>query len=291
MPWHKDPNISFQNHGSQAKIVTGGKMFNNPRPIAFVLVSTNLGTIITNRNDYHMTDRIHGFGVGLQLFQTSDYERLEIDLALGVLAQRRIFFGDGVVALDCGANIGLHAIEWGRLMYGWGEVLAFEAQERIFYALAGNIAINNCMNVTARNVAIGSCCSQIQIPQPDYFTPASYGSFELRKGLSNEFIGQNIDYNKTKPISMISIDSLSLSRVDFIKIDVEGKETEVLLGGQKTIEQNHPVMLVEILKSKAEDIIQFLIGLGYKIFTIGANVLAIHKDDQTLKVLEGNLSR
>ena len=39
------------------------------------------------------------------------------------------YFGDGVMAIDCGANVGVHTLEWSRLMYGWGEVIAFEAQE------------------------------------------------------------------------------------------------------------------------------------------------------------------
>src|SRR5260370_16749261 len=37
-------------------------------------------------------------------------------------------------------------IEWAKRMTGWGSVLAIEAQERIYYALAGNIALNNCFN-------------------------------------------------------------------------------------------------------------------------------------------------
>jgi hypothetical protein len=48
---------------------------------------------------------------------------------------RRQYFKDGVVVIDCGANIGAHTIEWGKRMTGWGSVLAIEAQERIYYAL------------------------------------------------------------------------------------------------------------------------------------------------------------
>ena len=31
-------------------------------------------------------------------------------------------------------------------MFGWGTVIAIEAQERVYYALCGNITINNCLN-------------------------------------------------------------------------------------------------------------------------------------------------
>ena len=46
-----------------------------------------------------------------------------------------------------GANIGVHTVEWARHMYGWGNVIAIEAQERLYYSLCGNISLNNCLNV------------------------------------------------------------------------------------------------------------------------------------------------
>jgi FkbM family methyltransferase len=63
--------------------------------------------------------------------------------------RRREFYGNGVVAIDCGANCGVHIIEWSRHMFGWGRVIAIEAQEKIYYALCGNIVINNCLNTKA----------------------------------------------------------------------------------------------------------------------------------------------
>jgi hypothetical protein len=42
------------------------------------------------------------------------------------------------------------------------------------------------------------------------------------------------------------VESLSLTRIDFIKIDVEGFEPEVLLGGASVIEKFHPWLYVEI---------------------------------------------
>jgi FkbM family methyltransferase len=53
-------------------------------------------------------------------------------------------------------------------MHGWGQVIAIEAQERVYYALAGNIAINNCFNARAMLAAVGNQSGVLRIPRPDY---------------------------------------------------------------------------------------------------------------------------
>ena len=50
-----------------------------------------------------------------------------------------------------------------------------------FYALAGNIAINNCFNARAINAAVSSTCGTMRIPSLDYRKPASFGSLELKR--------------------------------------------------------------------------------------------------------------
>ena len=102
-------------------------------------------------------------------------------MAVQLLQIRRKHHGDGVIAIDGGANIGVHTVEWAKAMTGWGSVLAVEAQERIYYALAGNVAINNCFNATVINAAISSESGTLQIPNPNYFLPSSFGSLELRQ--------------------------------------------------------------------------------------------------------------
>src|ERR1035437_1300903 len=109
----------------------------------FILDATDHGTLIVNRMDYRMEDESHAVGVGLELLEEGHYQPHEVETALGILAVRRKYYGDGVCAIDGGANIGVHTIEWAKAMTGWGNVVAVEPQERIFYALAGNIAINN----------------------------------------------------------------------------------------------------------------------------------------------------
>jgi hypothetical protein len=133
-------------------------MRNVGRKLAFVLAATNHGTMITNRFDYRMNEPNSqpGPGVGYQVLESGTYDPVEVELALHLIEGRHQIHGDGVVAVDGGANVGTHTVEWAIAMTGWGSVIAIEAQERIYYALAGNIALNNCFNAIAMHAAISS---------------------------------------------------------------------------------------------------------------------------------------
>jgi FkbM family methyltransferase len=258
-------------------------MTNNPlRPIPFILASTNHGTMIINRNDHNGS-----CGVGFQLLSTSSFDSQEISLSLELLNRRRFYFGDGLFVLDCGANIGTHSLEWGRHMYGWGNVLAFEPQEIVYYALAGNIVINNCMNVRASNCAVGSFVGSMGIPKPDYLISSSYGSLEMKYRQNAEFIGQKIDYNSLESsVSVLTIDSLDCERLDLVKLDIEGMEMDALEGARRSLESHKPILIVEMIKSNANSIIFLLKNLGYVIFNFSINILAIHQDDPVLNCIE-----
>lgn len=169
-------------------------------------------------------------------------------------------------------------------MTGWGSVIAIEAQERIYYALAGNIAINNCFNALAVNAAVSSESGTLQIPNPDYFTPSSFGSLELQQRPNNEFIGQQINYaDNTVVVRKMTLDELNLPRADFIKIDIEGMEMEALGGARETIDKYHPVLLIEKIKTDIPQLERWLADNGYNPFALGINILAVHQSDASLK--------
>ncbi len=257
-------------------------MPNAGRKLAFVLASSNHGTMIVNRFDYRMVDSQRGYGVGFQILETAAFDPMEVKLALELLGFRRRHYGDGVVAIDCGANIGVHTVEWANTMTGWGSVLAIEAQERIYYALAGNIAINNCFNAVAVHGAVSSESGVLQIPNPNYFVPSSFGSLELRQRNGNEFIGQPIDYENTVNVRKLMLDEYNLPRVDFIKLDIEGMELEALQGASRTIDASRPIMLIEKIKADAGQLRRWLEARGYEVIEAGINILAVHTSDKTL---------
>ena len=254
------------------------------RPVAVVLAATDIGTLLVNRYDYNRIGTCL-YGVGCQVLNTTSYERDEIALAQDLLQQRRDIHGGGVVAVDCGANVGCHTVAWANLMSGWGEVIAIEAQERIYYMLAGNIAMNNCFNARAIWAAVGEAKGSMDVPVPDYLTPSSFGSLEIRKQPGAEFIGQTIDYTAGKTIRtpLIAVDDLRLDRADLLKIDVEGMEMDVLRGATATLLKCRPVILVEMIKTERSRIESFLARFEYEFFPLGMNLLCIAGEDQILK--------
>jgi FkbM family methyltransferase len=242
-------------------------MRNVGRKLAFVLASSNHGTMIVNRLDHSATDG--NAGVGNHLLEKAGVDSLAVELGEHLLAQRRRIHGDGAVAIDCGANIGAHTIEWAVAMTGWGSVIAVEAQERIYYALAGNIAINNCFNAIAMHGAVS----------------AEAGITEIR--IPDEFVGQAIDPadDKLVPIQKVTLDSLELPRVDLIKIDAESIERQALEGARQTLERCRPILLIEPIKAGRELVRAWLKERGYQVIDAGMHVLALHKTDAILTQL------
>jgi FkbM family methyltransferase len=263
-------------------------MANPQRRLAFVTAATDHGTFIVNRFDRVIVNDDEGHGVGFQLLELGHYDPDEIDLLLRVLDLRRQCYGDGVVAIDCGANVGVHTIEWAKHMTTWGGVLAIEAQERIYYALAGNIAINNCFNARAIHAAVSDRAGSMKIPAPNYLKTASFGSLELKKRAGNEFIGQAIDYSESNMVEVrtVSLDSLNLTRADLIKIDIEGMEMDALAGASHCVDSLRPILLVETAKSDKGAIAGWLNNLGYTVLDVGINVLAIHATDKCLALIK-----
>jgi len=74
-------------------------------------------------------------------------------------------------------------------------------------------------------------------------------------------------------IQMVTLDSLDLGPIDYIKIDCEGYEQNILLGAQHTITHNRPIVVIEDKKHKdvghadTEMGVATLVSWGAKILT------------------------
>jgi len=243
--------------------------------VDFVLAGTAHGPLIVNRNDFNKNPDGGIYGVGAQLFLNGSYEANEISLIQGILRDLVGARKRDVVAYDIGANIGIVALEMARTLGHAGRVVAYEPQEALFYALCGNVALNNLRNITVRNEAVGEFDGTIGVPKVDYAKQGSFGSLELRVRPRTEFIGQSVSYatRDLNKVPCVRLDSVVLTPAAFVKIDVEGMELDVLAGMQKILERDRPVLLVEFIKFGADRVAEALSPFYYDVRQEGLNLL------------------
>lgn len=164
----------------------------------------------------------------------------------------------GMIVLDIGANIGPHTVVFSKLVKE-GIVYAFEPQREIYYQLCGNIALNSLKNVFCTQAAISNESGHLRVPFLDYDKPLNSG------GVSMESTWATRNPAMCYPVPVTRIDDLKISKVDFIKIDVEGMEIKVLQGAEETINRCRPTMWIERNPEKklSEPVLNFLTAHGY----------------------------
>ncbi len=130
------------------------------------------------------------------------------------------------VFVDAGAYIGDLTIPMAKMC---GHVYAFEPQKDVRTILEHNVTANGLKNVTIFPYALGDKCEEITYNLP---TDSPGGvQMGVREG--------------TETAMMVTLDSLNLGPVDFIKADVEGMEVPLLHGAQETIAKYFPLLFCE----------------------------------------------
>ena len=152
---------------------------------------------------------------------------------------------DGV-CVEVGSNIGMHAVPLSR-MCDAGHLYCYEPQRPIFYVLCGNLALNNRLNVVARQIGVGETNARVTFQVSDYEEPWNYGSFSIAHGFSTEADFQGVVHEDEVEIVGLDEDRLLArhDRLDFLKIDAEGLEVGVLRGARKMIAKHRPDIFVE----------------------------------------------
>lgn len=151
----------------------------------------------------------------------------------------------GWTCIDVGANAGYIALQMAEKAGLSGKVLAFEPNPRVRDQLYRNISLNQ------GNIA--------PIETFTYGLGAEEGLYslgeELGYGLGNASLSKAIDHSKKAgDIKVRTLDSFHFESVDFIKIDVEGMEYDVLRGSIETLMRCRPIVLFETLTRQAPEI-------------------------------------
>ncbi len=229
-----------------------------------ILLSCDHGLMIVNRFDCN-SNRV---GQGQMLLDHGNVSTVE-----SVYCHDSIKHIENPVIFDIGANIGTFTT-WMAKAFPLGKIYSFEPQRSVFQMLCGNMAINNIYNVHAYNFGIGSTYCILRTKEPNYFKNVDYGTYTLNTNASLERVDQDLNI-EVRPLDLV-VDQYGVTRVDLIKIDVEGMDMDVIYGGIETIKKFRPKIFIEHIRngtSIKDEIIQVLTPYQYDFRLIDNNIL------------------
>jgi len=168
-----------------------------------------------------------------------------------ILQELRTYIKKNAVILDIGANIGNHSVYWG-VNTSVSRIYSFEPLEDIFKILKKNVEINELtdkvklFNIGLSNEKINGSIS--------FYDAANIGRTSLKQNTNGNLLLDKLDNIKIEEDS-----------VDFVKIDVEGHELQVLQGARETLLKYKPTIFVESFPDKKQKVHEYLINLGYRL--------------------------
>lgn len=133
----------------------------------------------------------------------------------------------GMTVVDVGANIGYYLLQFQKCVGSTGRVICIEPSIENLPELRRNIAANDYTNVVLHEVALGS----------------SEGEIGLHSGVNS---GVADKAGAAHIVAIRKLDTLVTERIDFLKIDVEGFEGQVLEGAEKLLATHKPILFLEL---------------------------------------------
>lgn len=150
----------------------------------------------------------------------------------------------GMVFVDVGAHVGTLTVAGARRVGPTGKVFAFEPTPATFELLERTLDLNGLKWATARRVACGCRREQRTL----YLGPVLGHSslFPLHEGYDASSAESMIASESSVDVEVVPLDDFFHpgERVDFVKIDVEGAEIEVLTGMRRVIADNPELAIV-----------------------------------------------
>lgn len=194
-------------------------------------IPSRYGTLIASRNDVY---------IGKGLIEYGEFSEGEVELF------RQLIRPEHVVC-DVGANIGAHTLAFARLAK---HVHAFEPQPLLFNALCGMVALNELRNVSCYHAGC-------------YSREGTMTYADLDFGIEN-----NLGAAPLEPFQQGARNTVRVTRLvtpcDFLKIDVEGMEIDVLRGAAEMIREHRPIIYLEADRAdKVQALWTYLRQLGY----------------------------
>ncbi len=174
----------------------------------------------------------------------------------------------GQKVIDIGANYGIYTLTTAKLVGPSGRVWAFEPASSTAELLAASIATNNYSHVVLERSALSSTTGTAQL--------SLNSNSEL-----NELVRAEQFAGESETVPLVTLDAAMETHgwkgIDFVKIDAEGEESNILRGGLNFLATESPLIQFEVTAGNTLhlDLVQEFYALGYKSYRLvpGLNVL------------------
>lgn len=171
----------------------------------------------------------------------------------------------GATFIDCGANVGFFSIQAGALVGRSGKVISIEANPHTYKLLERNLRANGFG--TPVHCALTSETGEVEL-----FVPGSWDVYSsLRADGLVEGVADHSFKVRGRTLDQV-VDGLALSRIDLVKIDIEGGELDVLRSAPKTLGRFRPFIIMEYglntwpaFGVSSEDLKQLAVEFSYSI--------------------------
>jgi len=164
------------------------------------------------------------------------------------------------VFVDIGANVGIYSL-YAAWLYPAMRIIAIEPDINNYMELIQNINLNGFRNIIPMNMAIGAYCKTLHFQSTSQIAGNSFGNLVEFPSRVNQ---HGIELFGRALLS-ITIDYLSqISKIDFIKIDIDGGEYDAVFGMKDTLGKMK-TMLIEFdtADSRYGTIKNYINGGGY----------------------------
>jgi FkbM family methyltransferase len=175
----------------------------------------------------------------------------------------------GGTCIDIGANIGAHALPMAQAVGVKGLVLAFEPSDFAYPKLLRNLELNEELSrVVVPSQSFLSDSTRSESPDVYASWPVVRSRNEQRHLLHG---GRKTSVERSCLITLDkALEDKDLTRLDLIKLDVDGNEFEVLQGARAVLDEFGPKILMEIAPYVHEegdhsfdDLLSLLLHAGY----------------------------
>jgi FkbM family methyltransferase len=167
---------------------------------------------------------------------------------------------EGDIVIDIGAHIGLYTIISSKRVGANGKVVAIEADPENFEMLNSNIKLNQLTNVIPLNYAVFSKETKIKL-----YLPSGESGFTKYNTIMPNWINTQekfVEVNANTLDYLLQLNKIRQEEVNWIKIDVEGAEFEVLKGATNVLSKSKDVAILmelhgppHIYRPKVEELV------------------------------------